>query len=44
MIGQRMVWINEEHLLEDEAETWRKRWFVKPGLTGLAQINDASSR
>ena len=22
---------------------WRKRWFVKPGLTGLAQINDASS-
>jgi len=22
---------------------WRKRWFVKPGLSGLAQINDASS-
>ena len=22
--------------------TWRKRWFVKPGLTGLAQINDAT--
>lgn len=21
---------------------WRKRWFVKPGLTGLAQINDAT--
>ena len=22
---------------------WRKRWFVKSGLTGLAQINDATS-
>lgn len=22
---------------------WRKRWFVNPGLTELAQINDASS-
>lgn len=22
---------------------WRKRWFVKPGLTGLAQVNDVSS-
>ena len=21
---------------------WRKRWFVKPGLTGLAQINDVT--
>ncbi|WP_256301979.1 sugar transferase [Haloarchaeobius salinus] len=21
---------------------WRRRWFVKPGLTGLAQINDAT--
>ena len=21
---------------------WQKRWFVKPGLTGLAQINDAT--
>ena len=22
---------------------WRKRWFVRPGLTGLAQVNDVSS-
>ena len=33
--------------LEDEFETaepkWRQRWFVKPGLTGLAQINDMMS-
>ena len=43
VVGPRAVWTEEEHLLEDEAETWRKRWFVKPGLTGLAQINDASS-
>jgi lipopolysaccharide/colanic/teichoic acid biosynthesis glycosyltransferase len=21
---------------------WRKRWFIKPGLTGLAQINGAT--
>jgi len=21
---------------------WRKRWFVKPGLTGLAQVNDVT--
>ncbi|OYR64573.1 sugar transferase [Halorubrum ezzemoulense] len=43
VVGPRAVWTEEEHLLEDEAETWRKRWFVKPGLTGLAQINEASS-
>ncbi|NEU55657.1 sugar transferase [Halorussus sp. MSC15.2] len=23
---------------------WRKRWFIKPGLTGLAQINDATGK
>ena len=27
----------EKNLIE-----WRRRWFVKPGLTGLAQINDAT--
>ena len=43
MVGPRAVWTEEEHILEDDAEMWRKRWFVKPGLTGLAQINDASS-
>jgi len=43
VVGPRAVWTEEEHILEDEAQMWRKRWFVKPGLTGLAQINDASS-
>jgi len=43
VVGPRAVWTEEEHILEDDAEMWRKRWFVKPGLTGLAQINDASS-
>ena len=42
-VGPRAVWTAEEHLLEDGAEAWRKRGVVKPGLTGLAQINEASS-
>jgi lipopolysaccharide/colanic/teichoic acid biosynthesis glycosyltransferase len=28
--------------IETEVVAWRRRWFVKPGLTGLAQINDAT--
>jgi lipopolysaccharide/colanic/teichoic acid biosynthesis glycosyltransferase len=28
--------------METNAEAWRRRWFVKPGLTGLAQINDVT--
>jgi len=28
--------------MESNAEAWRSRWFVKPGLTGLAQINDVT--
>ena len=43
VVGPRAVWTEEEHILEDKAQMWRKRWFVKPGLTGLAQINNASS-
>ena len=43
VVGPRAVWTEEEYLLENESEMWRKRWFVKPGLTGLAQINDVSS-
>jgi len=43
VVGPRAAWTDEETVLENEAESWRKRWFVKPGLTGLAQINDASS-
>ncbi|WP_440764293.1 sugar transferase [Natronorubrum sp. DTA7] len=43
VVGPRAVWTEEEVLLERDAPAWRKRWFVKPGLTGLAQINDANS-
>ncbi|KAB7514673.1 sugar transferase [Halosegnis rubeus] len=43
VVGPRAAWVTEEAVLEAEAETWRRRWFVKPGLTGLAQINNATS-
>ena len=43
VVGPRAVWTQEESLLEAQEQSWRKRWFVKPGLTGLAQINDAKS-
>ena len=43
VVGPRAVWTDEETLLETETARWRKRWFIKPGLTGLAQINDATS-
>ncbi len=43
VVGPRAAWTAEEELLLEQTRTWQKRWFVKPGLTGLAQINDASS-
>jgi exopolysaccharide biosynthesis polyprenyl glycosylphosphotransferase len=43
VVGPRAAWTAEEQLLEAELQTWTKRWFVKPGLTGLAQINELSS-
>ncbi|WP_152422162.1 sugar transferase [Natrialba asiatica] len=43
VVGPRAVWTDEEPLLERDAPAWRKRWFVKPGLTGLAQIKGAKS-
>jgi len=43
VVGPRAVWTDEEVHLERTAESWRKRWFVKPGLTGLAQINGVTS-
>ncbi len=43
VVGSRAVWTEEELHLEEEMGAWRKRWFIKPGLTGLAQINDATS-
>lgn len=43
VVGPRAIWTDEESVLEKQTVEWRKRWFVKPGLTGLAQINNASS-
>lgn len=43
VVGPRAAWTEEEAVLQREMETWKKRWFVKPGLTGLAQINDVTS-
>lgn len=43
VVGPRAVWTDEEAFLETETNAWHKRWFIKPGLTGLAQINDATS-
>jgi len=43
VVGPRAAWTAEEEVLERRMQTWKKRWFVKPGLTGLAQINDVSS-
>lgn len=43
VVGPRAAWTEEERVLEETTDAWRKRWFVKPGLTGLAQINEAKS-
>jgi len=43
VVGPRAAWTDEEQHLEAIASNWRKRWFVKPGLTGLAQINGVTS-
>ena len=43
VVGPRAAWTEEEVVLEKDAPAWRKRWFVKPGLTGLAQVNGAKS-
>jgi lipopolysaccharide/colanic/teichoic acid biosynthesis glycosyltransferase len=29
--------------IQASVATWQQRWFVRPGLTGLAQINDVAS-
>jgi lipopolysaccharide/colanic/teichoic acid biosynthesis glycosyltransferase len=43
VVGPRPAWTQEERHLEKQVDNWSKRWFVKPGLTGLAQINSVSS-
>jgi len=44
VVGPRPAQTDLEAGFEEEATTWKQRWFVKPGLTGLAQINDATSQ
>jgi lipopolysaccharide/colanic/teichoic acid biosynthesis glycosyltransferase len=43
VVGPRAAWVDEEAEIESEVSSWRQRWFVKPGLTGLAQINGVTS-
>jgi len=43
VVGPRPAQTELEGDFEAETAEWRQRWFVKPGLTGLAQINDANS-
>jgi len=44
VVGPRPAQTDLEDDFENKAATWRRRWFVKPGLTGLAQIHDATSQ
>lgn len=39
VVGPRPERPELEHTLLNDSIDWEKRWFVKPGLTGLAQIN-----
>lgn len=43
VVGPRAAWTDEEKQLQRQVGEWQKRWFVKPGLTGLAQIREISS-
>lgn len=40
VVGPRPERPELEHDFVTDGIDWEKRWFVKPGLTGLAQIND----
>ncbi len=42
VVGPRPAQAELEGEFESSTPEWGKRWFVKPGLTGLAQINDAT--
>lgn len=43
VVGPRPAQTELENQFETAEPKWRQRWFVKPGLTGLAQINDMMS-
>ncbi len=42
VVGPRPERPELDREMESNVVEWRKRWFIKPGLTGLAQINDAT--
>lgn len=42
VVGPRPERPTLDRKMESNAGSWRRRWFVKPGLTGLAQINNAT--
>jgi lipopolysaccharide/colanic/teichoic acid biosynthesis glycosyltransferase len=44
VVGPRPAITELESDYESQVTDWRQRWFVKPGLTGLAQINDATGK
>ncbi|WP_331234209.1 sugar transferase [Natronorarus salvus] len=43
VVGPRATWVKEEEQIVYEVSGWQKRWFVPPGLTGLAQVNEVNS-
>jgi len=42
VVGPRPERPELEGSIEEGVLQWRRRWFVRPGLTGLAQINDVT--
>ena len=42
VVGPRPERPELDREIEEGVVKWSKRWFVKPGLTGIAQINDAT--
>lgn len=44
VVGPRPAITELEPDYQQQLSEWRRRWFVKPGLTGLAQINDATGK
>ncbi|WP_115864069.1 sugar transferase [Halorussus litoreus] len=44
VVGPRPAITELEPDYVSEVNVWKQRWFVKPGLTGLAQINDATGK
>lgn len=44
VVGPRPERPELEGEIQDTVSSWRQRWFVKPGLTGLAQINGVTGK